>query len=850
MRLVALAAAALVALVAGGLAFPELGGEGQLATLDAETLSEGKVQLLQTGASRHLGEGVAVTAGAELASGPVPRGLGESATSLSTLFAGKRQHQPIKSRASNRCIVRRGNGVTMGSCRQSRWFFNRLTGAIVSNERRKRCLERRGSKLKLGKCRESRSQKFDKRCGAFVHMGKKKGKKSPDKVFQAAGRSVRLTSYTGKANQLWHYKEFVKHSKCRHKRYKVMKFRGSVKQTVMNRNMVGMPTEMVTVSMWLKGTRGTMFSYASKNHVNSFVLTNPSALIVYVMDKKIKTKVNVGTKTWTHLAVTWNSKTGKLVVFKNGKRVFAKSKVMRGKKISAGGCLMLGQRAKRACKSRIPRFAYRGELTDVMLWKGPKAQKQAHIDKIMHHPVRRAVLAKLGKLTAPTPNKDLRLAMLSRQYASQELGKAFPPKCKLVKAKKLSGPPGWMKWGGSGDVHYHSFAHCFYDDQSIGEWTALRVKKKYWSVYPLMVQFRTSPQRQRCSWCQNGAVAYIDGCAVQYKGEKASAGFGGFHFPNSQYKAYAAMNGKKLGTAWRRGRFMRAKAYLSNRKNYGWGHGNFQAILADGTTLACGKGSIRLKVPKKLKGKVEGIAGNGYKGREWGAGPNGKAWGLRAGVQTPGIAGCKPRYQYPYPRSPFNGNSPDKAIVKWFKSWQVDGRTIKSAFGYCCGRGPGSFNRVAGQKLKPIKGVSNNRPKGARALANKACRALRNNPKARAKCIFDYMVLGKKAIKKNMRDRMMKRKTNTKKPTHLSVRDLSKWRNDAVWVGHASWGCADSFSKHVTKGAGKKAMKAHRAAFKSKHCQCRAKYLGECAYDHFICIADRAMESVRYLTGM
>merc|ERR1711939_309732 len=118
---------------------------------------------------------------------------------------------------------------------------------------------------------------------------------------------------------------------------------------------------------------------------------------------------------------------------------------------------------------------------------------------------------------------------------------------------------------------------------------------------------------------------------------------------------------------------------------------------------------------------------------------------------------------------------------------------IPSAFNYKKGRGVGSFNRVAGQKLKPIKGVSKNRPKGARALANKACRRLRNNPKARAKCIFDYMVLGKKAPKRNLRDRMAKRKTKAKKPTHRSVRDLSKWRNDMIWM---YWGGSGDVHYH------------------------------------------------------
>merc|ERR1711966_590223 len=122
---------------------------------------------------------------------------------------------------------------------------------------------------------------------------------------------------------------------------------------------------------------------------------------------------------------------------------------------------------------------------------------------------------------------------------------------------------------------------------------------------------------------------------------------------------------------------------------------------------------------------------------------------------------------YGNPRSPFNGNSPNKPIVKLLKSWQVDSRgTVKSAFRYCCGRNAGSFNRVAGQKIKPVKNVMRNRPAGAKNKANKKCKALRNNPKARAKCLFDVMVMGKKAVKETVRDRMEQRKTKTSSPNH------------------------------------------------------------------------------------
>ena len=58
-----------------------------------------------------------------------------------------------------------------------------------------------------------------------------------------------------------------------------------------------------------------------------------------------------------------------------------------------------------------------------------------------------------------------------------------------------------MKYTGSGDVHYRNFAGCCYDDQSVGEWTAVQVDKQHWKTAPLMIQFRTSPNKINAGWC-------------------------------------------------------------------------------------------------------------------------------------------------------------------------------------------------------------------------------------------------------------------------------------------------------------------------------------------------------------
>merc|ERR1712166_902969 len=57
------------------------------------------------------------------------------------------------------------------------------------------------------------------------------------------------------------------------------------------------------------------------------------------------------------------------------------------------------------------------------------------------------------------------------------------------------------------------------------------------------------------------------------------------------------------------------------------------------------------------------------------------------------------------------------------------------------------------------------------------------------------MMFGDKALKATKKDRMKQRRASMKKPTELSVRDISKYRNDGEWIGKPAWGCSGDFLK-------------------------------------------------------
>jgi hypothetical protein len=608
-------------------------------------------------------------------------------------------------------------------------------------------------------------------------------------VLQLVGDKVRATEWTGAENQLWHYKEVVKHNKCSKKRYKLMKFGGSSSSAVFVKKFLSFPQKLVTVALWVKGSQGTIFSYATKNTLKAFTLKNIKSLDVYIKGQKVSTKLDVSgnNKKWVHLAVTWNSETGRLIVYKNGVKSFTQDNVQPNKEITAGGCLVLGQEQQKLCGTFTDSFE--GLMTDVQVWREEAGLYDVH--RLSVSPVDKAVLRRLGKANQPKTRQNQRLAFITRQFSHEELKVSNPPVCEMDQFKKKKAPKiphvhgNMPRLSGTGDVHYMNFHHCRFDDQSVGEWVLAQTIPKWWKSAPMQIQFRTSPSRTNCAWCQNGAVSYIDGCAVKFRDEQASAGFGGYGFGGS-YAPYAAMNGQRL-SGTRRGKELQVTAHNSY----------FRAIiLSEGVVVECRRQALFVTMPNKFKGKIWGLGGSGWGARhDWMQGPNKQAYPqAQPGKQMPGLAGaCHRQWQYTIRNSPFNGNHASKPLVKWFKSWQVDGDHIPSVF-YYNGQAAGHFNRIAGQQIKPPSNT-NKRPSGTRQAAMKECKALRSAPKAREKCVFDFMMMGAQAIKDSRRDRMAQRMAKVRKPTTRTVRDITQFANHGEWSETVEWACASSFRR-------------------------------------------------------
>lgn len=715
--------------------------------------------------------------------------------------------QPIIAKISDdfeemMCLDVSGTAKPCEGSPQQGWVYKRLHGGTLQSVTGDKCLTRKGSTITVEQCNDSASQKWQRLCGAWANGDAKSGR-----VLEFAGKDgeaeakVRAAQWTGEAKQLWHFKEEVKHTTCSKKKHKVFKFDGTPGSTVTLRSFLSMPSKLITVGMWVKGEKGTPFSYSSKNHVKSFALNNLQDLEVHVKDKKIETNIDFSGDKWTHLAVSWNSESGDLKVYKDGKRVFAKSDVQRGQALTPGGCIWLGQSQQKYCKQHDGSQSYKGVLTDFQVWREELSQEG--VEKMMTHPVDGAVLDAVGKDKDVATPRNMRIGYLTRQFSAEEMKEPSPPICKMDAFKKKETPKlpkvgGMMyQFTGSGDVHYRNMARspCHFDDQSVGEWVLSVVKPKYYKASPLMIQFRTSPSKTNCPWCQNGAVSYIDGCALKFGDEQVSAGFGGFRFPGvagldgmpaGRYRPFTSWNGQGEFHGQKRGKNIEATR-----------HGNSLSVsvISEGVRLECRQHSISLQMPNTFKGKVDGIAGSGLgRNHDWTMGPNTKVYKqCKPGEQMPGLKGhCPNRYVYQIREHPFNGNRADKPLYKWFRTWQVDGEVIPSAFYYSGSTGPGSFNRNAGQKVKTIKDV-NDRPSGMKKKAMEECKLLRATPAAREKCVFDFMVLGPDAIKDSQKDRMVQRAAKVKTFNIRSVRDITQFVNHAEWAGKPLWECGDEF---------------------------------------------------------
>ena len=695
-----------------------------------------------------------------------------------------------------------------------KWVYNRMAGGTLTTIDGNSCIEKIPNDVKLKPCvKDSAVQAWVYTCSAWVN-----GEKSEGRMITLQNSDIISEGWLAVDNsQLWKYEEVVKHTQCKNKRFKTLKFDGSFGSTVHRSNFLSMPTEKLTITAWMKGRSGCPISYASNVYAKSFVMyeTEHESFTIYIKDFKVVTGQTLNDGQWAHLSVTWSSETGKLKLYKDAELVFEKSDVMTGEKLIEGGCFMLGQMQETECDKRVEGMSYDGEMSDVGVWR--KIMEPEEIKKVMGEPVPISLVEGVNNIENEEAEDDLRLLYGSRQYASHELGE-LPGNCPLDEYKKkppITGPSGNMNWRGQGDVHYGTFGpSCKYDDQSVGEWAAVQVKPESWSQLPLMVQFRTSPQTNSagwCTWCQDGAVSYIDGCAIRFHDDQCSAGFGGWSQPYDPFGAFKTasgdhqVSGRSGYMGWKHGSQVNGikNCHINLR-----GNGRLIADLTDGTRLDCRKYLIALRLPKKYTGHINGLAGTGLGApSDWTFGPNSAACPeCVAGQVSSEMAnkGCSSQYTYHDRNSPFNGNSNTKPVVRWFQSWQVDGHNIPSIFYYSSKHSAGSFNRKAGEQIKPISDV-NNSPTGKKAEAEKKCEPLNNSPKAKEKCIFDFMAMGGGGVvKETVKDREAKRETKKHSAVERDIRDMSKYKNDGTWAEQINWGCVGEFlavQEHASGGS-------------------------------------------------
>jgi hypothetical protein len=135
-----------------------------------------------------------------------------------------------------------------------------------------------------------------------------------------------------------------------------------------NSPVTDFPTTQFTISLWIKtidelvGKEGTLASYevpATKNDgisrgygAHEVLLYNASALTLMIrgtLDPKrgrqmgLSTNVNVADREWHHVAVTWNSAGGEVVVYKDGIIAFDGGPYQAEMTLMQGGSFVVGQ---------------------------------------------------------------------------------------------------------------------------------------------------------------------------------------------------------------------------------------------------------------------------------------------------------------------------------------------------------------------------------------------------------------------------------------------------------------------------------------------------------------------------
>jgi parallel beta-helix repeat protein len=161
-------------------------------------------------------------------------------------------------------------------------------------------------------------------------------------------------------------------------------FPGSNTQYAMLDPMTGMPGEAFTISLWMRTANpepAGLLSYIipGDQGLLLFLVSNDTQLSV--CGRTLDTSLDLATDAWIHLAVTWESTTGELIVYLDGVLAYTGT-ITHPDTLTDGGSLVLGQDQEASTGGFHPDRAFDGQMNEVRIWDHARSQNDIASDRL------------------------------------------------------------------------------------------------------------------------------------------------------------------------------------------------------------------------------------------------------------------------------------------------------------------------------------------------------------------------------------------------------------------------------------------------------------------------------------
>ena len=149
------------------------------------------------------------------------------------------------------------------------------------------------------------------------------------------------------------------------------------------------PTTQVTVEFWMRSSNNvneaTYISYASSANSNDFLImdskwqSHQQNVIAHIGGLLIiDTATTINNIIWNHIAITWQSSSGVVQIFKDGSVDYS-SEFPAGSVITTGGSLVIGQEQDFVGGGFDRNQAFIGEIDEVRTWNIARTQQETQI---------------------------------------------------------------------------------------------------------------------------------------------------------------------------------------------------------------------------------------------------------------------------------------------------------------------------------------------------------------------------------------------------------------------------------------------------------------------------------------